>query len=220
MKIKAVNLSKSIGEKQLFHNITFSVDQGQIAVITGISGAGKSTLLRMLGLLTNWDAGYLAYDSAIFNRPKQSNARHIRKDVVAFVFQNFGLLEDRSVYANLKLALLADAAFVKKATAKDQMEKALAAVNLDVDLERSVQFLSGGEKQRLAVARALLHPGNVILADEPTTALDDENKEGIINLFKTLAAAGKTVIVASHDQRIIDAANMRVHIAAPSNASI
>ncbi|GEK05458.1 ATP-binding cassette domain-containing protein [Schleiferilactobacillus harbinensis] len=87
-------------------------------------------------------------------------------------------------------------------------------------MERSVQFLSGGEKQRLAIARALLHPGNVILADEPTTALDDENKEGIINLFKTLAVAGKTVIVASHDQRIIDAANMRVHIAAPSNASI
>jgi putative ABC transport system ATP-binding protein len=212
MRIKAVNLSKSIGEKKLFHNITFAVDAGQIAAITGISGAGKSTLLRMMGLLTNWDNGYLAYDSAIFNRPNENGARLIRKDVVSFVFQNFGLLEDRSVYANLKLALLADAAFVDKGTASRQMERALAAAHLDVDLHRSVQFLSGGEKQRLAIARALLHPGNVILADEPTGALDAENKKGIIDLFKTLATEGKTVVVASHDQLVIDSADIRVHI--------
>ncbi|MCD2256985.1 ATP-binding cassette domain-containing protein [Lactobacillus sp. CC-MHH1034] len=212
MEIKIKNLSKAIKDKELFTNISESLHPKDFVAITGESGSGKTTLLSIIGLLENWNDGFLQFDNYTFTNPRGGTATKIRKHKFGFIFQNYGLFEEADVQKNLNIA------FTSKVSQTERQNKIMAVlqkVNLNVSVNQPVLTLSGGEKQRLGVARALLREPEVLLADEPTSSLDDHNAEAIVTLLKEFANSGKIVIVATHDARLIKAATKNIHIAYP-----
>jgi putative ABC transport system ATP-binding protein len=207
--IKIDHLKKRIGERVLFDDLNVSIQKGEMVAITGKSGSGKTTLLNILGLLDREFQGHVAlyHENEALNL---KNADNIRRLYLGYLFQNFALIDDESVEDNLKLAL--------KYTRLSSKEKTIAIEQslMDVGLlnlgKRKVYELSGGEQQRVAVARLILKPSTIILADEPTGSLDRENRDSILNLLKKLQLQGKTVIIVTHDVDVADFCDRKINI--------
>ncbi len=200
--IKLKNITKKFENKTVFANFNLQIDQNEMVAIIGPSGSGKSTLLNILGLIDKVDDGDYQFEQYTNIKPNSRLAQKIIREKISYLFQNFALIEEDTVLQNLLLALK----YVKKSK-KEKTEiitAALQKVGLSEYLNSKIYELSGGQQQRIAVARAIIKPSELVLADEPTGSLDSKNRDEIIKLLLELNAAGKTVIVVTHDSHVAE----------------
>ena len=197
------NLQKSFDDKVLFDNFNLDIPDGSFVVISGESGSGKSTLLNMIGGIEEPDSGTITVDG--FDVTGKGSKRKYYRDVVGFLFQNFALLENKTVKENLEMIQKAGRSGV-------EIGEALDKVGLTDVLNKKVYKLSGGEQQRIALARLMIKKCSVILADEPTGSLDKRNSEVVMSVLHDLNLQGKTVIVVTHDEDIVSRADNVVRI--------
>ena len=190
MTIDLLNVTKSFGSKKIFTDLNLRFESGKSYALIGGSGSGKSTLLNIIGRLEKIDSGNVLVDKQDIWKIKE---RTFFKNTVGYVFQNYSLIENKTVYDNLKLITK------DKKTITDVLEK----VGLSSDyLHQKIYELSGGQAQRVAIARMLMKPRKIILADEPTGALDGEIGKEIIRLLLNETAEDKYVIIATHDPAV------------------
>ena len=190
MTIDLLNVSKSFGSKKIFTDLNLIFESGKSYALIGGSGSGKSTLLNIIGRLEKIDSGNVLVDKQDIWKIKE---RTFFKNTVGYVFQNYSLIDNKTVYDNLKLITK------DKKTITDVLEK----VGLSSDyLHQKIYELSGGQAQRVAIARMLMKPRKIILADEPTGALDGEIGKEIIRLLLNETAEDKYVIIATHDPAV------------------
>ena len=190
--IKICGLNKAFGDKVIFSNFNLEIPDKSFVAISGDSGSGKSTLLNMIGGIEKPNSGSIIVDG--FDVTKDKNKNCFFADTVGFLFQNFALLENKE---NLKL--------IKKSSRTDvSLKEALSRVGLLNEVNKKVYQLSGGEQQRVALARLMMKKCSVVLADEPTGSLDKKNRDIVMNLLHELNEEGKTVIIVTHDQSIIE----------------
>ena len=191
------NLQKKYKDNQIFNGLNLMVMKGQITTIFGPSGVGKSTLLNIIGTLESFDGG----DVKLFdiNAPKinSKQAMMLRREKISYLFQNFGLIDDQSIKKNLDIAF--QYTHIPKKERQLKINKALQIVGITIDINTPIYKLSGGEQQRIAIARLLLKPSELILADEPTGSLDLENRDFIIQEMLNLKENGKTIVIVTHD---------------------
>ena len=191
--IELHNISKKFNEKVVLDKFSLEVKKNEFVTIIGKSGSGKTTILNILGLLEKADSGSIKINN--YTNPNKKQVQQLRRYNLGYIFQNYALLEDENVKNNLILATKFSNTFDKS-----YLIKVLKDVGLTEDiLDKKVYKLSGGEQQRLAIARILLKPCNIILADEPTGNLDDYNKKIIIDLLRNL---NKTIICVTHDDYV------------------
>ena len=197
MNIRAENISKSFGEIKLFENLSIDIPSKKITCIFGKSGCGKTTLLNILGSIESYQNGEIYYDGIEITKRNQSS--YLSKEF-GFIFQNFGLLENETVYENFMI--IKRLKKMRKSVRDERIKTCLKEVDLAGFENKKVFTLSGGEQQRVAIAKILVKDCRVVFADEPTASLDSENKEIIIKLLKKLKENGKTIIIVSHDHEI------------------
>lgn len=188
------NVTKSFGEKDLFQDLNLEIPDGSFIVFAGKSGCGKTTLLNMIGGLEKPDSGQIIVDG--LDIYKKRNLTDYFTYKVGFLFQNFALVEDRTVYKNLQLVQ-------KKARTGRTIEDILDELGILDKKDELVYRLSGGEQQRVALARLMYKRCDIILADEPTGSLDNENAEAVMDILHRINGQGKTVIVVTHSEKII-----------------
>ena len=200
--IKIVNLNKIFNENtkkefQALKDITFEIEDFSCVILKGISGSGKSTLLSILGALLKPSSGKVLIDNENIAKLPDLHASSFRAKKLGFIFQSYNLFNELSVKDNISLALI-PLGFSQKQI-DEKVEKAIALANISHKKDEIVYNLSGGEKQRCAIARALANDAQIILCDEPTANLDYDNSIKFIEVLKELKKLNKTIIVATHD---------------------
>ncbi|MBZ5984460.1 ATP-binding cassette domain-containing protein [Leuconostoc gelidum subsp. gasicomitatum] len=205
--IELKNIHKQFDEKVVLEDFSYQFENGQSYALTGMSGSGKTTLLNMIGKIEKPDTGDVLID--------QKQLRKIPEQVyfqnyAGYLFQNYGLIDNETIEQNLILAFVGKR--IKKAEQKSQMLAALKQVNLTLDLSRKVYSLSGGEAQRVAIAKIILKKPMIILADEPTAALDEKNGQEVVDLMKQLVTDDTILIVATHNPMVWKQLNQRVKL--------
>lgn len=202
------NLSKRYpGGDEVLKSINLHMDAGELAFLTGHSGAGKSTLLKLLMLLERPSSGTLLINGKNINRLANSKIPSYRRQL-GVVFQDHQLLMDRSVYDNVALPL--QVAGQPRKEIGRRVRAALDAVGLLSKERHSPTMLSGGEQQRVGIARAVVHKPRILLADEPTGNLDPALSAEIMTLFRRFQDVGVTVLIATHDIELINQMNCRI----------
>lgn len=199
--IKASNINKSFGRLQVLKNVDISVSQGEFVTIMGASGAGKTTLLQILGTLDKPDAGSVSInDTPVFDLKEEALAA-FRNNHIGFVFQFHQLLPEFTALENIMIpAMIGNR---PQEETKERAEELLEYLNIKERANHKPNELSGGEKQRVAVARALINKPDVIFADEPSGSLDSKNKEELHNLFLDLKTRfGQTLVIVTHDPEL------------------
>lgn len=195
--LKKIYNKGKINQFEALSEVSFTVYQGEILAITGKSGSGKSTLLHILGCLDRYDEGeYLLNGRKIWNLRDGEMAR-IRNEHIGIVMQNFALVEEFTAFDNVLLPL--DFSRKRMDGKKARALKALEMVDMKEYANQKTQTLSGGQKQRVAIARSIINSPDILLADEPTGALDTQTTGEIIELFLRLKKNGMTVIIVTHD---------------------
>lgn len=195
--IELVNINKNFGDKTILDNCSFNINPNDFVAIVGESGSGKTTLLNILGLIESVDSGKVKMFDEEYIKPNSIQANKLIRERIGFVFQNFALIDNQTVLYNLLMAMKYRS--LKKSEKLVEIEKVLEFVGLGGYQNKKIYELSGGEQQRIAIARAILKPHDLILADEPTGSLDDVNKQIIFELFEKLNEQGKTIIIVTHD---------------------
>ena len=191
--IQIVGLTKSFGDHVIFDNLSFEIADGEFVVFSGKSGCGKTTMLNLIGGIDTPDSGQIIVDGTDIT--KQKNRIEYFRTKVSFLFQNFALIENKTVEENLKM--------VKPHSRTEvTIEQALKKVGLEDKLNAKVYTLSGGEQQRVALARIMIKQCSIILADEPTGSLDAENAGIVMDILTELNKQGKTVILVTHDETL------------------
>jgi putative ABC transport system ATP-binding protein len=185
---------------EVLRDLSFRVEPGEFVAITGASGSGKSTLLNILGLLDRPDGGSYRFDGREWSGASDDDLSDARNRRIGFVFQQFHLLDRDTALRNVTLPLVYAEGDVGDVRARG--EKALAAVGLAHRVEHRPFEMSGGEQQRVAVARALINDPALILADEPTGNLDTAAGEEVVGLFRRLHDEGRTIIMVTHDPAV------------------
>lgn len=198
--IKIENLSKVFRteevETKALNNIALEVKQGEFITIMGASGCGKSTLLNIVGLLDSASGGsYKLLDQEMIGLSESEKSK-IRKQNIGFIFQNFNLIDELSVYDNIELPLIYNN--VPSSERKKKVEAIADRLAISHRLKHFPQQLSGGQQQRVAVARALINDPKIILADEPTGNLDSKNGNEVMELLTDLHANGATILMVTH----------------------
>ena len=204
--IKIENLVKKYDngftENVIFNGFDVAIEDGEFVAIHGRSGCGKSTLLNIIGLIDSMSEGTYILDGKDISKLKPSEYAAIRNRDIGFIFQAFHLLQDESVIYNVSLPM--KYAKVDKASRKERAKALLKLVGLEGKENNKALQLSGGEMQRVAVARALANNPKYILADEPTGNLDIENRDKIMDLLKTINEKnGSTIIMVTHDEELL-----------------
>ena len=201
--IKIEHLAKSFGERIVFQDINLQFTAGKVYALIGNSGCGKTTLLNILAKLEPYDKGSISYRG---QELKQIKPHHFFKNELGYLFQNFGLLENETVAANLELGLIGQK--LTKQEKKQREEEVLEKVGLDyLTLDQKIYELSGGEAQRVALAKVILKDPPLILADELTAALDPETSQEIMNLLLSLKKPDRLMIIATHNPAIWEKAD-------------
>lgn len=191
--IEVCELCKCYGDKILFENMSFKIGNGEFVCFSGESGRGKTTMLNMLGMIEPPSSGRILIDGMeILSRREKMNFFRYK---VGFVFQNFALVEEKTVEQNMQ--------FIKKAYRTDiSIEESLEMVGMKEKLHAKVYTLSGGEQQRVALARLFIKKCDIVLADEPTGSLDAVNVDKVWRILRMLHDSGKTIVLVSHDKDI------------------
>ena len=206
--IEAKSLVKSFGSQKVLTGLSFEVQVNEMVAIMGKSGSGKSTLLNILGLLDKPDQGALTMFGLTNIRPFSSKASSILRNKIGFLFQNFALIDNKTVEYNLALALKNR----HKINKSLEIAEALKQVGLEGFEKKHIYQCSGGEQQRIAVARLLLKPCELVLADEPTGSLDLQNREEIVRLMSLLKESGKTVLIVTHDPEVAKKCDRTIYL--------
>lgn len=191
--IEIQNIRKSFGDNILFNNYSLYIKKGEFVIISGESGSGKTTLLNMIGALEKVDSGKILVNGIDIARRK--NQLRYYRDTVGFLFQNFVLLEDKTVFQNLNI-------IQKQSQSGITIEDALQKVGLEDKIDSKVYTLSGGEQQRVALARLIIKKCSLILADEPTGSLDRKNGEKVITILEQMREEGRTVVLVTHNDEL------------------
>jgi putative ABC transport system ATP-binding protein len=191
-----------MGTEQLhaLRGVSFDVQRGEYLAIIGPSGSGKSTLMNLIGCLDTPTQGRYWINSKLVSEMEDDELARIRNQEIGFVFQTFNLLARATALHNVELPLIY--AGVSSADRRERAQKALASVELTDRMTHRPNELSGGQRQRVAIARALVNHPSILLADEPTGALDSKTSAEIMNLFERLHADGNTIIVVTHEHDI------------------
>lgn len=201
--IEGINLTKKFGDRLLFDNLSFTIETGEFVCFSGESGKGKTTLLNMIGQIEPPTSGQIRYDGKEVRTSRDRLAFLATK--VGFIFQNFALVEGKTVSQNLE--------FVKKKNRQNiSVEEALERVGLADKLHAKVYTLSGGEQQRVALARLYIKKADIILADEPTGSLDRHNADLVMSILKDLNSQGKTIVLVTHDDAIKERCNRIIEL--------
>ncbi|QJA09774.1 ABC transporter ATP-binding protein [Romboutsia sp. CE17] len=204
--IELKNINKSFDKRVVLSNISLSIKKNEFVCITGESGTGKTTLLNIIGLLDKPDSGELnLYGKTSFSR---KDILELRRNFFGYIFQDFLLIQDETVKENINISKK----YNKKVSNKD-INDALIKVRLDSSyLNKKVCYLSGGEQQRVSIARMILKPYELVLADEPTGNLDAKNKKEVIDILKDIKKSGKTIICVTHDKEVSDSADRVINL--------
>lgn len=201
------NVSKHYDNQTALRDITFSIEKGEMVFITGPSGSGKTTLLRLIYLAEKPDEGNISVAEWETDKMKESNVPLMRRDM-GFIFQDFRLLNNRNVFDNVALALRIRGADEKEL--KTRVFEALKLVSLRHKTDSYPLALSGGEQQRVVIARAIVSEPTIILADEPTGNVDPDTSAGIIRTFKEINIKGTTILIATHNRELFRNTGRRV----------
>ena len=197
-------------EIPVLKNINFIMEEGDYTAIIGPSGSGKSTLMNLIGCLDKSTRGSLLIDEKDVGSLTENELADLRCDKIGFVFQNFQLLSTQSALENVELPLTY--ANIPRRVRREMAQEALERVGLSDRMNFMPNQLSGGQKQRVAIARALVITPSIVLADEPTGALDSHSGAQVMDLFEELNSEGVTVLMITHDQGIAKRAKNRVEI--------
>jgi len=189
--------------------LDFSISEGEFVAIMGPSGSGKSTLMHILGLLDRQTGGEYLFDDVNVNSLEDKELAEFRNEEIGFVFQAFNLLPRTTVLENVKLPLIYSK---KKIDHTKQAKKVLSSMELSHRLDHFTNEISGGEKQRVAMARALVNKPSLVLADEPTGNLDTKTGDQVMGVLKKLNDEGKTIIVVTHESEVAEFAKRIIHI--------
>lgn len=202
--IKMTNIHKSYGEKQLFATVLcgleLSVKRGEMVAVMGSSGSGKSTLLNLIAGLSRCNDGEYYFNGRKIDYNDRKQLENLRRNELSIIVQYFALIDDLDVYENIALPLKYQR--IRTKDIKKKVYNILERLDLTGKEFCYPGELSGGEKQRTAIARAIVSEPKVILADEPTGALDKENTYGVLEVFKKLHENGCTIIIATHDTEV------------------
>jgi putative ABC transport system ATP-binding protein len=205
-------LTKRFADRTLWTGVDLELATGTMTALVGPSGSGKSTLLNCIGLLEDPTSGSIGFDGAELTRLGPGARRRFRRDRPGYLFQNYALVENANVNQNLDIALRAGR--VRGTNARQAREAALERVGLAGRGGERVSRLSGGEQQRVALARLILKRPVLVLADEPTGALDGDNTEIVVKLLREMAAEGACVVIATHDDWLRDQCDGRIEVGA------
>ncbi|MBE5963317.1 MAG: ABC transporter ATP-binding protein [Lachnospira sp.] len=204
MMIKLENVTKIYKtgdiDKVALDGVSLTIEDGEMVAIMGPSGCGKTTLLNMIGCMDDITSGTYYVDDFCVSDLKGVKLARFRKKNVAFVFQQFALMKDYTVYENIELPLVINC--VKKKERKEIVVDLIRKMGLSEVAKKKVTNISGGQQQRCAIARALAVRGKILLADEPTGALDQKTGNDIMDVFKQLHAEGNTIVIVTHDPNV------------------
>ncbi len=191
--------------------INLEIDRGELVSIMGASGSGKSTLLNILGILDNYDTGDYYLDGVLIKNLSENRASELRNRMIGFVFQSFNLISYKDAVENVALPLFYQGVPRRKrnAMAMEQLER----MGLADRAHHLPGELSGGQKQRVAIARSLITNPSIILADEPTGALDSKTSKDVMQVFRELNNDGMTIVIVTHDPNVGAATNRIIRIA-------
>jgi len=209
--IKVEGITKSFGSLKVLKGIDLEVNKSEIISIVGASGAGKTTLLQIMGTLDKADRGTIYINNENVSKLSDSRLSDFRNKNIGFVFQFHQLLPEFTALENVMIPALIGK--VKESKAKSKAKELLDLLGLSSRLEHKPNELSGGEKQRVAVARALVNNPAVILADEPSGSLDTDNKEDLHQLFfKLRDTLGQTFVIVTHDENLASITDRTIHM--------
>lgn len=211
IRLKDVNKSyPGVVPLHVLKDVSLEIAKGELVAIMGASGSGKSTLLNILGILDNYDSGEYYLDNVLIRNLSENRAADLRNYMIGFVFQSFNLINYKTALDNVALPLFYRGVSRKKrnALAMEQLER----MGLADRAHHLPGELSGGQKQRVAIARALITNPSIILADEPTGALDSHTSREVMQVFRDLNAEGMTVVIVTHDPTVGEQTNRIIRI--------
>jgi putative ABC transport system ATP-binding protein len=196
------------GTVHAIDGVSLAIARGEFVAIMGASGSGKSTFMNMIGCLDTPSSGEVRIDGTATSAMDSDALAELRNRKIGFVFQQFNLLPRTTALDNVAVPLIY--AGVGRAERQERARSKLEAMGLGDRLDHSPAKLSGGQQQRVAIARALVTEPLILLADEPTGALDSQTSEDIMHLFQTLNEAGNTIVLVTHEREIADHASRRI----------
>ncbi|WP_242142785.1 MULTISPECIES: ABC transporter ATP-binding protein [unclassified Bacillus cereus group] len=202
--IKLENIYKEYGAEenkvQALQNISIDINKGEMVAVMGSSGSGKSTLLNIIGGLDKKTSGNYYLNGKNISELNNRELASLRNNYFGFVVQHFALIEDYNVYQNIKVPL--DYSKYSKKDKDEKINKILKQLGINSQIKKLPYQLSGGQNQRVSIARALINDPEVILADEPTGSLDKKTGQEVMNLLKNINEDGKTIIIVTHDDNV------------------
>lgn len=212
--INLKNISKKFGAKDTevtaLRDVSIKINEGEIIAIVGTSGSGKSTLLNIIGTLDRQTTGEYILKNKNLDELNEHDLAKLRNKSFGFVVQNFALINDYTVYENIEIPLVYGK--VKSSERRKIINQVLTKLDIQEKINKKPTELSGGQCQRVAIARAIVNDPQIILADEPTGALDKKTGEQVMKIFKALNKEGKTIIIVTHDPRIASQCNRIINI--------
>mgnify|MGYP000770872347 CR=1 FL=1 len=213
IELQNIKRNFQVGDETVhaLRGISFTIYEGEFVTIMGTSGSGKSTLLNTLGCLDTPTSGEYLLDGVSVRTMSKPQRAVLRNRKIGFVFQNYNLLPKTTAVENVELPLMYNS-FVSASERRKRAIESLIAVGLGDRLEHKSNQMSGGQMQRVAIARALVNNPDILLADEPTGALDVKTSLEIMNVFKQLNAKGTTVIIITHDMEVANECNRVIEI--------
>jgi putative ABC transport system ATP-binding protein len=212
LSLKDINKSYMVGSRPLpvLKGIDMEIGRGELVSVMGSSGSGKSTLLNILGILDNYDSGEYRLDGRLIKDLSETKAARFRGEMIGFVFQSFNLIPFKSAAENVALPLYYKG--VGRRKRNEMAREYLDKVGLLEWADHTPNELSGGQKQRVAIARALVSQPKLILADEPTGALDSTTSVSVMELLKQVHSEGMTVVIVTHERDIAEMTNRLIKL--------
>lgn len=212
IRMKDINKGYMLGEERLpiLKDINFNVEKGEYVAILGPSGSGKTTLMNIIGCMDVMDSGEYYLDGMAIHETKQDDLTEVRNKKIGFIFQNYQLISTYNIMQNITMPLL-----MRGMTHQEAEEKCMETIKLlglDNRIAHKPNELSGGQKQRVSIARALVGQPSVLLADEPTGALDQASGKDVLRLFQELNEMGNTIVMITHDLSVAQSAKRIVRI--------
>lgn len=210
--MKNINKGYMLGEERLpiLKDINFQVNKGEYVAILGPSGSGKTTLMNMIGCMDVMDSGEYYLDGMAIHKTKEDDLTMVRNQKIGFIFQKYHLIPTYNVLQNIVMPLLMRGMTLKDA--RDASMDTIAMLGLAERIDHKPNELSGGQQQRVAIARALVGQPTILLADEPTGALDRNSGKEVLKLFQCLSDMGNTIVMITHDLSVAEHAKRVVRI--------